>query len=107
MPEGGLEAWVRFFATMAAPKGRLTLIHRGEALAELLPPIERRFGAIALYPLFAKAGGPAIRIILRARKGSREGLRLLPGLVLHGADGGYTAEAEAVLREGKPLDLGG
>jgi tRNA1(Val) A37 N6-methylase TrmN6 len=92
---------------MAAPKGRLTLIHRGEALAELLPLIERRFGAVTLYPLFAKAGGPAIRIILRARKGSREGLALLPGLVLHEADGGYTAEAEAVLREGKALELGG
>ena len=107
MREGALAAWVRFFATMAAPKGRLTLIHRSEALAELLPLIEGRFGAVTLYPLFAKAGGPATRVILRARKGSREGLTLLPGLVLHEADGRYTAEAEAVLRGGKALELGG
>jgi tRNA1(Val) A37 N6-methylase TrmN6 len=107
MQEGALAAWVRFFATMTAPKGRLTLIHRPEALAELLPLIEGRFGAVTLYPLFAKAGGTATRIILRARKGSREGLALLPGLVLHEADGRYTAEAEAALREGKALELGG
>lgn len=101
-----LEAWVRFFATMASPKGCLTLIHRPEALAELLPPIERRFGAIALFPLFAKAEAPATRIILRAQKGRRQALKLLPGLVLHKSDGRYTAEAEAVLRQGRMLDLG-
>ena len=107
MQAGGLEAWVRFFATMAAPKGRLTLIHRPDALTDLLPLIERRFGAITLFPLFAKGQGPATRVILQARKGSREGLKLLPGLVLHEEDGRYTEKAEAVLREGQSLQLGG
>lgn len=106
MQEGGLDAWVRFFATVAAPKGVLTVIHRPDALPELLPPIDRRFGAIRLFPLFAKAGAPATRMILQARKGSRESLSLLPGLVLHDADGHYTQEAEAVLRDGAALDLG-
>ena len=105
MRGGMLAAWVRFFATMAAPKGWLTLIHRPEALTELLPLIEARFGAITIFPLFAKAQTPATRIILRARKGSRQGLTLLPGLVLHESDGRYTADAEAVLREGQALDL--
>jgi tRNA1(Val) A37 N6-methylase TrmN6 len=72
-----------------------------------LPLIEERFGAITLLPLFAKAQGPATRIILQARKGSREGLKLLPGLVLHEEDGRYTEKAEAVLREGQSLQLGG
>lgn len=106
MQAEALDGWVRFFATMAAPKGMLTLIHRPEALTELLPLVEARFGAIVLFPLFAKAGSPATRIILRAQKGSRQAPRLLPGLVLHAGDGRYTAEAEAVLREGKALDLG-
>jgi tRNA1(Val) A37 N6-methylase TrmN6 len=44
-------------------------------------------------------------VILQARKGSRAGLRLLPGLALHEADGRYTAKAEAVLRHGKALVL--
>jgi tRNA1(Val) A37 N6-methylase TrmN6 len=106
MQEGMLEAWVRFFATVAAPKGCLTLIHRPEALTELLPLLEGRFGAITLFPLFAKVGGPATRVILRAQKGSRQALRLLPGLVLHEREGRYTPAAEAVLREGQALDLG-
>ena len=105
MQEGALEAWVRFLATFAAPKGRLTLIHRPEALPELLPLLDRRFGAVTLLPLFAKAGEPATRVIVQARKGSRADLRLLPGLLLHEADGCYTAKAEAVLRAGEALEL--
>jgi hypothetical protein len=33
-------------------------------------------------------------------------MRLLPGLVLHEADGSYTAKAEAVLRHAQALELG-
>jgi tRNA1(Val) A37 N6-methylase TrmN6 len=106
MGHGELSAWVRFLTTMAAPKGQLTLIHRAECLGELLDLLRGRFGDVAVFPLFPKAGEPATRIIIQARKGSRAGLKLLSGLVLHGADGAYTAEAEAVLREGEALDLG-
>jgi tRNA1(Val) A37 N6-methylase TrmN6 len=106
MRPGALEAWIRFLATMAAPKGRLTLIHQPQSLPELLPLLDRRFGAVTLFPLFAKSEEPATRIIVQARKGSRAALRLLPGLVVHEADGRYTAKAEAVLREGQALELG-
>ena len=103
----GLAAWVRFFAAMAAPAALLTLIHRPECVGELLGLLDRRFGAIAVFPLFSKANEPATRIIVQARKGSRAGLTLLPGLVLHGEDGHYTEEAEAVLRGGEALDVRG
>jgi tRNA1(Val) A37 N6-methylase TrmN6 len=106
MNRGGLAAWVRFFAAMAAPKALLTLIHRPDCLGELLLLLEGRFGDIAVFPLFPKQGEPATRIIVQAEKGSREGLSLLPGLVLHQENGSYSAEAEAVLRGGEALDLG-
>jgi len=106
MPQGELGRWVRFITTMAAAKGTLTLIHRADCLGALLPLVEGRFGDVAVFPLFPKAGEPASRVIVQGRKGSRAGLRLLPGLVLHGSDGAYTAEAEAVLREGEALQLG-
>jgi tRNA1(Val) A37 N6-methylase TrmN6 len=105
MQEGGLQGWVRFLATFAAPKGRITLIHMPQVLPELLPLLDRRFGAITLFPLFPKEGEPAVRVIVQARKASRAGLRLLSGLVLHEADGRYTDKAEAVLRKGAALEL--
>jgi tRNA1(Val) A37 N6-methylase TrmN6 len=107
MGEGDLAAWVRFFATMAAAGGCLTLIHRPDCLPELLGLLEGRFGAITVFPLFSKPGEAATRIIVQAKKGSRAGLSLLPGLLLHDASGNYTEAAEAVLRGGAALDLGG
>lgn len=107
MSEGGLGRWVRFFAAMAAADGLLTLIHRPDCLGALLALLEGRFGAIAVFPLFPKAGEAATRVIVQAKKASRAGLSLLPGLVLHDANGNYTEAAEAVLRGGAALDLGG
>lgn len=105
MDAGGLSAWVRFLTSMARPKGLLTLIHRAESLGDLLGLLDRRCGDVAIFPLFPKQGEPASRIIVQGRKGSRAGLRLLRGLVLHSPDGSYTAEAEAVLRGGEALEL--
>jgi tRNA1(Val) A37 N6-methylase TrmN6 len=106
MEAGGLDSWVRFLATFTAPKGSITLIHMPQAMPELLPMLGRRFGAITLFPLFPKEDEQAVRVIVQGRKGSRAGMRLLPGLVLHEADGSYTAKAEAVLRHAQALELG-
>jgi tRNA1(Val) A37 N6-methylase TrmN6 len=106
MGVGALAAWVRFLGSYAAPKGRLTLIHRAEALGELLRLLEGRFGDVTVLPLFSKQGETASRIIVQGRKGSRAGTKLLQGLVLHEAGGGYTEAAEAVLRGGEALFLG-
>ncbi len=105
MRAGGLAAWVRFFAAMAAPNGLLTLIHRPDCLGELLGLLDGRFGDIAIFPLFPKEGEAAKRMIVQAKKGSRAGISLLPGLVLHEAGGRYTPGAEAVLRGGAALEL--
>jgi tRNA1(Val) A37 N6-methylase TrmN6 len=106
MGRDGLVAWVRFLTTYATPKGRLTLIHRPECLRELLALLGGRFGELAIFPLFPKQGEAASRIIVQGRKGSRAGVKLLPGLVLHEADGRYSNEAEAVLRGGAALPVG-
>jgi tRNA1(Val) A37 N6-methylase TrmN6 len=105
MPEGGLDRWLRFMAAMARPGGTATLIHRADALGELLAACAGRFGGLAILPLQAGAGEPAGRILLQGIKGSRAPLALLPGLVLHGADGTVHPRVEAVLRAGAPLSI--
>jgi hypothetical protein len=44
---------------------------------------------------------------VQGRKGSRGPLVLAPGLVLHDEDGGFSAGAEAILRNGEALILRG
>jgi len=105
MTHGGLDAWTRFLATCAAPRGQLWIIHRADALNDLLPALAARFGGVRLFPLFPRADAPATRVIVSAKKGSRAPLELLPGLTLHRYDGGYTETAEAVLRHGAALPL--
>jgi tRNA1(Val) A37 N6-methylase TrmN6 len=90
---------------MLRPDGRLTLIHRTERLNEVLAALLGRAGEVIVFPLWPASGRPARRVLIRARKGARGPLRLLPGLVLHDEGGGYRPWVEQVLREGRALDL--
>jgi tRNA1(Val) A37 N6-methylase TrmN6 len=100
---GDLEKWIKCLTAMAAPRGTLTLIHKAEALEELLVLLKGRFGAIAIYPLFPKQGVAAKRVLVQGIKGSRAPLEMLPGMVLHEADGSYTQQADLILRGGAGL----
>lgn len=104
MPAGGLEAWARFMAAMAKPRGTVTLVHRADALADVLGVLDGRFGALKIRPVHARATEPATRILVHGIKGSRAPLVLLPALVLYDAGGGTRAEVEAMLRGGAALE---
>jgi tRNA1(Val) A37 N6-methylase TrmN6 len=101
----GLADWLAAALRLLKPKGRLTLIHRADRLPELLRALEGRIGAIAVLPLFPGDGRAAKRILLTGIKDSRAPFTLLPGLTLHDAEGAFTPEAEAILREGGALKL--
>jgi tRNA1(Val) A37 N6-methylase TrmN6 len=103
MPDGGLEAWVRFLAAAAKPSGTCAMIHTAEALPELLTAFERRFGGLRVTPLYPKADAPAIRVLICGTKGSRAPLSIAPGFVLHEKDGMPTPAASAILRDGCAL----
>jgi tRNA1(Val) A37 N6-methylase TrmN6 len=106
MPAGALDRWVRFMAAMARPGGVLTLIHRADALAEVLGALAGRFGGPVVVPVHPRESEPAIRVLVRVRKGSRGPLELRPGLILHGAGNGFRPRIAAVLRDGAGLPLG-
>lgn len=95
-----LECWLDACLRRLRPRGWLVLIHRAGRTAELLAHLAGRCGAIRMFPLWPKAAAPeARRVLLLACKGAREETHLLRGLILHTAEGGFTAEAEAVLRQ--------
>ncbi|HVO16689.1 MAG TPA: methyltransferase [Alphaproteobacteria bacterium] len=109
MVEGAadLAAWLEFGLAMLRRKGTLTVIHRADRLDALLAALYGRAGDVAILPFWPKAGQAARRVVVAARKAVAGPARLLPGLVLHEADGAYSAAAEAVLRAGAGLDLAG
>jgi tRNA1(Val) A37 N6-methylase TrmN6 len=102
---GTLAAWVRTAGRLLRASGTVTLIWRADALDEVLAALACRFGAAQILPVHPKPGRPAVRVIVRATKGSRAPLMILPGLVLSDGAGQVTVEAESVLREGATLPL--
>jgi tRNA1(Val) A37 N6-methylase TrmN6 len=104
-PPGTLAAWVEAATRLLHSAGTLTLIWRADGLADVLAALDHRYGGIAVMPVHGRAGQPAIRALVGARKGSGAPLVLLPALVLNDERGKPTAEAEAVLRGAKDLPL--
>jgi tRNA1(Val) A37 N6-methylase TrmN6 len=101
---GGLDSWFRAATSVLKVRGDITVIFRADGLDRLLDALGRRFGAIDILPVQPRDGEPAHRVLVRAVKGSRARLRILPALALHGESGnGFTAPVEAMLREGRGL----
>ncbi len=105
MPGGNLARWARFMAAMATPGGTATIIHRADALGEILTAFAGRFGGAVVFPLYPRQGRSAIRVLVQGVKGSSAPLELRPGLVLHAAGNKFAPEAEAILRHGAVLTL--
>jgi len=102
---GTIARWTTAAAWVLHSAGTLTLIWRADGLDEVLAALGSQFGGISVLPVHGRAGAPAIRIIVQARKGSRAPLTLLAGLDLNDEEGRPAAKAEAVLREAQALPL--
>jgi tRNA1(Val) A37 N6-methylase TrmN6 len=109
--EGGVGLWVDAALRRLRQGGWLTLIHRAERLPAILAALEGRAGAVAVLPLAAREGRPALRMILRARKDRGGPFRLAAPLALHAGpaharDGDdFAPAAAAVLRDGAALEV--
>jgi len=100
---GRFADWIETGLKRAISGGTFTVILRADRLGEALAQLPER--GVTIFPLWPRAGEPAKRVILQARKGSRAASTLSPGLVLHNADGSYTTEADAILRDSASLAL--
>lgn len=94
--QGDLSRWLETGIKRTAPNGTFTAILRADRLKLALEALPDT--GVRLFPLWPKAGEAAKRVLVQVRRGQRAPLTLLPGLVLHEADGRYTADADAILR---------
>ncbi|MDQ8730795.1 methyltransferase [Bradyrhizobium sp. LHD-71] len=101
------DAWVHAARRLLKPGGTLTLIWRADGLGDILAALGRGFGAIAILPVHPKSEDAAIRLLVKAEKGSGAPLQLLAGLVLNDDGGAPTAQADRVLRGEETLRLDG
>lgn len=104
--EGGIAEWLQAANRFLKPKGSITLIYPAQRLAEVLDGLVLFAGEITIFPLWPQKNTASKRLLIRAIKGSKGPLRLLPGLCLHEQDGNLTPKADAVINEGTELDIG-
>ncbi|HVW54970.1 MAG TPA: methyltransferase [Rhizobiaceae bacterium] len=83
MEEGLFESWLRSAGAVVMPTGSVALIARPSSLPAILAALSGRFGDSEILPVHPRSDLAAIRIVLRARRGSRAALRLCPPLILH------------------------
>ncbi len=96
--------WAAVLSGLLRHRGTLTLIVPAAALPACMAALTAcGCPPDALLPLWPKATRPAKLALLRGVKAGRSPFRVLPGLVLHDADGAFTGAAEAVLRESAAL----
>ena len=96
-----LACWLAVATDALQPAGTLTIIHRSDRLEEIVGHLVRLgFGDIA-----TKLLPPAARVLVRARQSAAPRRRISAPLVLHRPEGGYTDEAEAILRHAASLAI--
>jgi tRNA1Val (adenine37-N6)-methyltransferase len=95
-----LWTWISRLSGHLRHHGTLTLI----VPAGMLPPClsamtDHACACTAVFPLWPKTIRPAKLLLLRGVKNARTPMRIMPGLVLHEADGSFTLAAQAILND--------
>lgn len=100
-----LNVWVRSLGRQVRHHGTLTLALPAASLDTAIAAMRAHgIGSIHLIPFWPKAGRPARIVLVQGRVGGRGDAALLPGMILHQADGQFTPEAESILRDGAALN---
>ena len=94
-----LARWLAVATAAAEPAGTLLIIHRSDRLDEILGHL----GRLGWGDVTVKRLPPAARVLVRARRADRPTRHDAPPLTLHRPGGGYTDEAEAILRHAGAL----
>lgn len=102
----GVASWIAACLALTRPGGVCILIHRPDRLDALLGALTGRAGEIVVLPVHPHAGEAAVRILVRARRGSRGPLSIAPGFILHD-EHGFTPQAQSACRGERCLFWGG
>lgn len=98
-----LAGWLQFCVARTKSKGKVTVIHRADRLADILTALSLPCGNISVLPLWPDEKTSAKRIIVQAVKGGKGPLEIQRGLILHELDGVHSHQADEILRRGTSL----
>jgi tRNA1(Val) A37 N6-methylase TrmN6 len=94
-----LAAWVAFCIAHVKPGGSVTFIHRADRAGE----VASRFAGVGLTTIVFPLGSK--RVLVQGNQTGQGSVTYMSGPDLHLADGRFSAEADAILRDGTALVL--
>jgi tRNA1(Val) A37 N6-methylase TrmN6 len=100
-----LEDWIHASRRILKSGGVLSLIWRADGLTEVLAALDRGFGSLDILPVHGDAATPAIRLLVRARKGGKAPTRLHAALMLNDQSSLPNKQVEEVLAGKRVLPL--
>ncbi len=101
---GLMALWATRLGHALRHRGTLSFITSAGTLSECLAAFTAAgCGSHVILPLWPRVGRQPKLVLLQGVRGGRAPTRLLPGLVLHAPEGGYTEAADSVLRAGQAL----
>lgn len=96
-----LEGWIASLRNAVRPGGSLTLMVPAAQVGRAMAGLHAAgFGRLTLAPLWPKAGRDAKLLLVQGYAGRRDPDRVAPGLILHDANGQFSASAQLLLRDG-------
>lgn len=100
---GDFDQWIASALHWVKQGGSVCIIHRADALSDILKSAYGKFGAIEIWPVHSKADDNAIRVIVKMLRNRRTPLTLHPPIVLFDMNGQETSQSKSILRDGAGL----
>jgi tRNA1(Val) A37 N6-methylase TrmN6 len=89
--------WITFCFKRLRNGGVFSIIHRTSRIGDILRVLKNLAGAVQITPIFPKNNCEASRVVVCARKSCRSETKILPGIVVHNDDGGYSDVMRKIL----------
>ncbi|MDR0753369.1 MAG: methyltransferase [Holosporaceae bacterium] len=84
-----LSHWIQCCFRMLKNNGIFSMIHRAARLDEILGAL-KGIGSIQIIPIYPKSNREAKRVVVRVVKSRKSETKILPGIVAHQDNDGYT-----------------
>ncbi len=99
-----LEGWIESLRAALRTGGSLTLmLPAGQTVRAVAGMRAAGFGRLTLAPLWPKLRREAKLLLVQGLAGRKDPDRIVPGLILHDADGGLSPDAQRLLRGGAAM----
>lgn len=97
------KGWMQSALRWVRHGGTLSLVHKADALNQILEFANGRFGDIHIWPVYSNPSKPAIRIIVSMKRNRKSPTIIHPPIILFNDDGSQSSQSEFILRDAKAL----